>query len=107
MNPTTASQSMSLSHYWAQGDAVSHGVAYALVLMSIISWFYIISKGWSSLRIRRSASSLDGFWKAPTLDDAVAVISASDSENIYTPMARHSVEASNFRLQEGSLNAAV
>lgn len=107
MNPTTAAQSMSLSHYWAQGDAVSHGVAYALVLMSIVSWFYILSKGWSAMRIRRSASTLDSFWKAPTLDDAIAVIKASDSENVYTPMARHSVEAANFRMQEGSLNAGV
>jgi biopolymer transport protein ExbB len=107
MTPTPVTQSMSLSHYWSQGDAVSHGVAYALLLMSVVSWFYIISKGWSAWRIRRSASSLEGFWRAPSLPDAIAVLKAADSENVYTPLARNSVEASNFRMQEGSLNAAV
>ena len=31
MNPTIANQSMGLAHYWAQGDAVSHAVAYVLL----------------------------------------------------------------------------
>jgi biopolymer transport protein ExbB len=107
MTPTPVTQSMSLSHYWSQGDAVSHGVAYALLLMSVVSWFYIISKGWSAWRIRRSARNPPGCWRAPSLPDAIAVLKAADSENVYTPLARNSVEASNFRMQEGSLNAAV
>jgi biopolymer transport protein ExbB len=100
-------QNLGLAHYWAQGDAVSHAVAYILLLMSIASWYYILSKAWSSWRIRRSASALDGFWIAPTLNDAIAHIKAADSENVYAPLAYQSAEAANFRLQEGSLNASV
>ncbi|MDB5839184.1 MAG: exbB5 [Herminiimonas sp.] len=107
MNQTLATHSLSLSHYWSQGDAVSHAVAYALLLMSIVSWYYILSKSWSSWRIRRSASALEGFWKAPTLADAIGVVKSADSENVYTPLAIQSAEAANFRSQEGSLNASV
>ena len=52
---------LGLAHYWAQGDAVSHTVAYVLLAMSIVSWFYILSKTLRSWRIRRSAAALDSF----------------------------------------------
>ncbi len=107
MNPTIANQSIGLAHYWAQGDAVSHAVAYALLLMSVMSWYYILAKAWSSWRIRRSAGTLEGFWKAPTLSDAIAVMQKSDSERVYTPLAAQSMEAANLRTQENSLNASV
>jgi biopolymer transport protein ExbB len=111
MNPTISNQSLGLAHYWAQGDAISHAVAYALLLMSIISWYYILSKAWSSWRIRKSAGVLESFWKAPTVTDAVAVIKHADSENVFTPLAAQSVEAATLYSQAGSsgasLNAAV
>lgn len=100
-------QTLGFAHYWAQGDAVSHAVAYILLLMSVLSWYYILSKAWSSWRIRKSAIALDGFWKAQTLTDAIAVVNAADSENVYTPLAAQGAEAANVRLQEGSLNAAI
>lgn len=107
MNPTIANQSMGLTHYWAQGDAVSHAVAYVLLLMSVISWYYILAKAWSSWRIRHSAGALEGFWKAPTLTEAIAVMRVTDSERVYTPLAAQSLEAANVRSQENSLNASV
>lgn len=104
MNPTPTT--LGFAHYWTQGDAVSHSVAYALLLMSIASWYYILSKAWSSWRIRRSAGALETFWKAPTLTDAIASIRRIDSENVYTPLAVQGAEAANMKAQAGSLNAA-
>jgi biopolymer transport protein ExbB len=100
-------QTLGFAHYWAQGDAVSHAVAYVLLLMSVVSWYYIFSKAWSSWRIRRSAGALAGFWKAPTLPDAIAVLKTADSENVYTPLAVQSAEAANLTSQAGSLNAGI
>jgi biopolymer transport protein ExbB len=111
MNPTIPNQSLGLAHYWAQGDAISHAVAYALLLMSIVSWYYILSKAWSSWRIRKSAGVLENFWKAPTVNDAIAIIKHADSENVFTPLAAQSVEAATVYSQAGSssssLNAAI
>jgi biopolymer transport protein ExbB len=101
MNPT-----IGLAHYWSQGDVITHAVAYALLLMSVASWFYILSKTWSSWRIRKSAGALEGFWQAPTLIDAIAVLKNADSENVYTPLAAQSSEAANISAQGVSLNAA-
>jgi biopolymer transport protein ExbB len=95
-----------LAHYWAQGDAVSHAVAYALLLMSIVSWYYILSKTWSSWRTRRSANSLEAFWQAPTLPDAIATLKTADGENVFMPLATQSAQAATVQAQAGSLNAA-
>lgn len=107
MNDNLANQNLGFMHYWAQGDAVSHSVAYILLLMSIISWYYILSKAWTSWRIRKSASALEGFWSAPSMPDAISFLRQSDSENIYAPMASQALEAVNVKSHAGSLNATV
>ncbi|MEC4720279.1 MotA/TolQ/ExbB proton channel family protein [Noviherbaspirillum sp. CPCC 100848] len=98
---------LGFAHYWAQGDAVTHSVAYLLLLMSIASWYYIFSKAWSSWRIRRSAGALDGFWKAPTLNDAIDIVRNADTEDVYAPLAIQGAQAANVKAQTGSLNANV
>ncbi|RXZ33874.1 MotA/TolQ/ExbB proton channel family protein [Oxalobacteraceae bacterium CAVE-383] len=100
------------AHYWAEGDVVSHSVAYLLAIMSLMSWYYILSKSWSALRIRRSAGALEGFWRAATLADAIFVIRRADSEDVYAPLAIQAAEAANQRRRGDagagapSLNAA-
>ncbi len=109
MNPTLAhpaAVSLGLSHYWEQGDLVSHAVAYLLLAMSVLSWFYILSKTWSSWRIRKSAAAAENFWNAPTMEDAINQLRAADTENVYTPLAAQSAQAASRRKQDQSLNAA-
>jgi biopolymer transport protein ExbB len=109
MNPTLAhpaATTLGLSHYWEQGDLVSHAVAYLLLAMSVLSWFYILSKTWSSWRIRRSAAAAENFWNAPTMEDAINQLRAADTENVYTPLAAQSAQAASRRKQDQSLNAA-
>jgi biopolymer transport protein ExbB len=100
-------QTLGFAHYWAQGDAVTHSVAYLLLLMSVISWYYIFSKAWSSWRIRKSAVALDGFWKASTIAEAITLVKRIDSENVYAPLASQGAEAVNITAQAGSLNAHI
>jgi biopolymer transport protein ExbB len=96
-----------LAQAWSHGDTISHAVAWLLVLMSLFSWFYILSKAWSSWRIRRSTRALDTFWQAPTLPDAIALLRLADSENVYTPLASQGAQAAGMATQAGSLNALV
>ncbi len=103
----TLTQNLGFAHYWAQGDAITHSVAYVLLLMSIASWYYILSKAWSSWRIRKSASAVERFWDAPTMDDAVTLLNHADSEQVYAPLATHAVEAVNVKANSSSLNANV
>ena len=92
MNPSFAQQGFNLGRYWAQGDAISHLVAYALLLMSLISWYFILSKLWSSWRIRQSSLALEHFWQAPQMQDAIATLQQTDLEQVFLPLARNSFE---------------
>ncbi|MDR3480893.1 MAG: MotA/TolQ/ExbB proton channel family protein [Burkholderiaceae bacterium] len=99
-------ETVGIAHYWSQGDAITHAVAYLLLLMSLVSWYFIISKTWSALHVRRAAGALEAFWKAPTLTDAIALLQKVDRENVYSPLAIHGNEAANAKAQAGSLNAS-
>ncbi|UOD31725.1 MotA/TolQ/ExbB proton channel family protein [Massilia violaceinigra] len=76
----------SVARYWEQGDAISHAVAWVLMLMSLVSWFFILSKAFSSWRVRRAAPALDAFWGAPSLRDGIALLALADRERIYVSL---------------------
>jgi len=44
-----------LASLWAQGDLVTRGVALALLLMSLTSWYVILTRAVRAVRLRRSA----------------------------------------------------
>ena len=75
-----------LARYWEQGDAVSHAVLYLLLAMSLVSWFLIFSKSFSSWRIRRAAPAVDAFWEAPSITDGIALLASADSEDVFAPL---------------------
>jgi biopolymer transport protein ExbB len=57
---------------WAQGDLVTRTVAIALLAMSLLSWYLILSRGWLALEARRAARSTSGFWRADSFQDGLA-----------------------------------
>ena len=66
-------QNLGLMHFWEAGDAVTHSVAYVLLAMSVLSWYFILSKAWSAWRLRKGArAALDRFWAARSIDEAIA-----------------------------------
>lgn len=95
-----------MSQYWGQVDAMSHLVAYLLLMMSLLSWYTILSKTWSLWRVRRAAPSLAAFWTAPTLQDAVALLTFADKEEIFAPMARQGIAATDPAGRALTLHAA-
>jgi biopolymer transport protein ExbB len=76
----------SIASYWAQGDALGHAVAWLLLAMSLASWVIILSKSYSSWRVRRAAPSVDAFWNAPNLHDGLALLNVADREQVYAPL---------------------
>ncbi|MGZ8290111.1 MAG: MotA/TolQ/ExbB proton channel family protein [Telluria sp.] len=79
----------SIARYWEQGDAIGHAVAYLLLAMSLVSWFFILSKAYSTWRVRKAAGAVDAFWAAPTLDDGIALLAHADREGVYAPLPAH------------------
>ena len=94
-----------ISVYWSQVDEASHMVFYVLLVMSLMSWYTILSKAWSFWRVRMAAPSVLAFWQAPTLQDAIALLAEKDLENIFTPMASQGMQAVDASKNSQTLNA--
>jgi biopolymer transport protein ExbB len=74
MQPTESLTTMSLANFLRETDAVGMSVFVLLILMSIVSWFFIILKAARIVRIRkRSDHVVSSFWKTPA-DQAVAYL---------------------------------
>ncbi len=62
-----------LAALWEQGDFVSKGTLLILVIMSMGSWYILITKLWESLKISSQAKAARGsFFKASSLQEGAA-----------------------------------
>jgi len=66
-----AQNAFGVAQLWAQSDLITRAVAVLLVVMSVVSWYLILSKGLRLLSIRRHAGAIEAFWQAPSLDDGL------------------------------------
>ena len=74
-------------HFWAQGDAVTRGVAALLLLMSVSAWVVIFWKAWLLRRVRSDIErAVAAFWAAPHVDAARERLGIFDREQVLAPL---------------------
>lgn len=89
-----------LSAFIQQADEVAIGTLVILVVMSLASWYIILTKLWDQSRIRKSYKGVEkGFWTAGNLRDGVAKLSGKD--NVFRMLAEDGVRAAQHH--EGRL----
>ncbi|MEJ7137859.1 MotA/TolQ/ExbB proton channel family protein [Amphibiibacter pelophylacis] len=96
MNPDTSAVPGSLAHFLGQTDLVGQLLFATLVLMSMLSWIWIVLKGVHMRRLRsRSRHFLQAFWKAPSLDQARSHIESPDTrrDNPFAELAAQALQA--------------
>jgi biopolymer transport protein ExbB len=98
---------LGLAHFWEQADGVIRFTAYLLLVMSVTSWFLIVWKAWSWLRVRRASRELEQFWNAPSIDVAIATLKPVDSEAVFVPLAVGAANAATHPATENSLAAHI
>ena len=100
-------EELGLMHFWQAGDIVTHSLAWLLLAMSVVSWYFILAKAWSAWRMRRSASSaLDRFWAARSLPEAIETLRREDPERVFAPIADKAHRAVQMQ-SDASLAASV
>jgi len=100
-------RTLGLAHFWEAGDAVTHFVAYVLLAMSVISWYFILSKAWRAWRLRKGArAALERFWASRSIDEAIATLREADRERVYAPLAERAHQAATMQ-PDASLAGAV
>jgi len=69
-----------LEAFIKQADIVATGVLIILVVMSLSSWYVILTKLWDQSRMRKSYKEVEkGFWTAGNLRDGMAKLTGKDN----------------------------
>ncbi len=68
-----------LTALWAQGDLVARGTLIILAVMSLFSWYIILTKIWDQAKLKTSAKTVEKtFWNAPSVKDGIERLKKGD-----------------------------
>lgn len=99
---------MGITHFWNQGDWISHSVAILLALLSLISWILIFGRIFHQLKLRRDIdAAMDGFWRAPDLTSAVSRMRQHDRSGLFSGMAEIATQVADAHKQSIGIGAGV
>ena len=91
---TAAAEGLGFAHFLSQTDAVGKGVLLVLLVLSIGSWYLMVSRAIAdSLMQRRTARFLERFWAAPSVEAARPMLHAAEDENPFAELARQAIRA--------------
>ena len=78
-NTTVVDNPYGLEALWSQGDFVARGTLIILVLMSLASWYIILTKLWDQRRLTKSAINVGkNFWTSGSVKEAVERLPKGD-----------------------------
>jgi biopolymer transport protein ExbB len=88
------SGTVGLMAFWAQADAVGKSAALLLFVMSVATWYLILSKALQTWRMRRQADlAQHAFWNSPDIANAVARMQDGAPQSPFTFVAAEGVAA--------------
>ena len=94
---------LGLTHFWAQGDAVSRSVAAILFVLSVGSWTIMAGKIVAFWQARRChARALSAFWGADSLPAAMEALRNEDKTGILASLAISAANAAELHQQHAA-----
>ncbi len=89
-------QGLGFAHFIAQSDAVGKGVLVILLLLSIASWYLIVTKSLANLAEKKRAEIfLKQFWEASSLQEMQTTLNVSPTSNAFSDLARQALAVNN------------
>lgn len=99
---------LGFAHFISQCDAVGKGVLLVLLLLSVASWYLIVTKAIANFNAKKRADAfLKQFWEANSLSDMQKTLNISPDTNAFSELARQAltVNSGNQRGAEKLLAA--
>ncbi|EIT69310.1 MULTISPECIES: MotA/TolQ/ExbB proton channel family protein [Hydrocarboniphaga] len=96
-------QSLGIQHFLGQSDAVSKFLLIVLVLMSVASWYLIVSKSIRlALERRRSERFLNFFWNAKDLTEVQEAVVKHHADEPFSHLSHHAIFAREHHARFGA-----
>lgn len=80
---------------WAQGDLVIKAVAIMLFLMSIASWYVIVTRSLRAMRLKRAARQAQKFWHAQSIEEGLNLMGGTTATNPFRCLVEEAGRASD------------
>ena len=95
-------QSYGFAHFISQCDDTGKGVLALLLVLSIASWYLIVTKAVANLGARKRADGfLKQFWDASSLQDMQTTLTVTSDDNAFSDLARQALTVSNGNQRGG------
>jgi biopolymer transport protein ExbB len=102
MNPVNAAETAGIAHFLSQTDTVGKLIIAAMLIMSVATWYLILTKSIQLLAMkRRTAKFLDAFWNAPSLDSVAAHLEDNHPDEPFSHLAYHGIVAARHHKRHG------
>ena len=89
-------QSFGFAHFISQCDAMGQGVLALLLVLSVASWYLIVTKALANMGVRKRADGfLKQFWDASSLQQMQTTLSATSDDNAFSDLARQALAVSS------------
>jgi biopolymer transport protein ExbB len=89
-------QGFGIAHFVSQCDAIGKGVLVLLLVLSVASWYLIVTKSIDNVDARKRADAfLKRFWDAASLQEMQTTLSAGSDDNAFSDLARQALTVSN------------
>ena len=87
-------QGLGFAHFISQTDSVGMGVLCLLLLLSLASWYLIVTKSLANWLARRRANRfVAAFWQLDSLESMSAMVSRNGGDNAFAELAAQALAA--------------
>lgn len=87
-------QDLGFAHFLAQTDGVGHFLLLAMAVMSIATWYLIVSNSWSNWTMRRHAREfMRHFWEAPDMQSVSEHLKQTGIRDPFSHVTHHGLRA--------------
>ena len=97
------SQSVGIASFLAQADGIGKSIIVVLIVMSIATWYLIVSKTLQTLTMRRrTAKFLQFFWDAPSLQAVASRLEHQHPDEPFSHLTWHAIVAARHHQNHGA-----
>ena len=101
--PAMPAGTLGMAHFLAQGDAISRVLLAILLVMSLVSWYFIAAKALGILlERRRGAKFLALFWNAPSVADVARRLETTAPDEAFSQLTWQAIEALRHHKRHGA-----
>src|SRR3954447_12997180 len=100
MNPQPA---LGFGHFLSHIDGVGKTILFMLLVMSVATWYLIVTRAWSTLVMRRRTNRFLGtFWNAPSLQAVAARLDQHPADEPFSNLTYQAIIATRHHQRHGA-----